>query len=30
MGLRMTEWLRNRLRPSWLRLHAHRRDDADS
>jgi len=21
MGLRMTEWLRDRLRPGWLRLH---------
>ncbi len=21
MGVRVTEWLRNRLRPGWLRLH---------
>jgi hypothetical protein len=27
IGVRMTEWLRDRLRPRWLRV---RRDDAES
>jgi hypothetical protein len=30
MALRMTEWLRDRLRPSWLRLRDDHSTDADS
>jgi hypothetical protein len=30
MALRMTEWLRDRLRPSWLRLRDHHPPDPDS
>jgi hypothetical protein len=29
MGLRMTEWLRDRLRPSWLRLRRDERVDGE-
>lgn len=27
MGLRLTEWLRNRLRPRWLRVRRAERED---
>lgn len=30
MAVRMTEWLRDRLRPGWLRLQRHRLRDTDS
>jgi len=30
MGLRMTEWLRDRLRPRWLRIQNHHDDERSS
>lgn len=30
MNLRITEWVRDRLRPSWLRLRTDAEDDAQS